>query len=80
MQMRSSWVWPHKTSAHQRRYHMRAVGASGYGAYTVRRTHADVVKEVRPQKHTCVCSEGRTVMCLTVLMQIEVRTPPTTPP
>ena len=43
-------------------------------------THADVVKEVRPQKHACVCSEGRTVMCLTVLMQIEVRTPPTTPP
>ena len=76
MQMRSSWVWPHKTSAHQRRYHMRAVGASGYGAYTVRRTHADVVKEVRPQKHTYVCSEERSsVVHCALLMQMEVRDP-----
>ena len=31
------------------------------GLCTVRQTHTDVVKEATPQKHTCVCSEGRTV-------------------
>jgi len=38
------------------------------------------VKEMRPQKHTSVCSEGRTVVGHTVLMQIEVTVPPTAPP
>ena len=32
MQSESSWIWPHKTSACQRCYHTRAVGASEYRA------------------------------------------------
>ena len=44
------------------------------------RVGANVVKEVRPQKHNYVCSEDRTVVCCTVLTQTEVRAPPTSAP
>jgi len=54
-----------------------ARGVSEHGLRVVRWTHADVVKEARPQKHTYVCSEERTVVCHTVLMQTEVRAPQT---
>jgi len=43
------------------------------GLCTVCRTHADVVKEARPQKHTYICNEERIVVCHTVLMRTEVR-------
>jgi len=39
----------------------------------LRQTHTDVVKEASSLKHTCVCSEERTVECRAVLMQTEVR-------
>ena len=37
------------------------------GLRAVCRTHADVVKEVRPQKHTYICNEERIVVCHAVL-------------
>jgi len=46
----------------------------------VRQDHADVVKEVRPQKHNCVCSKERTIMHCAVLARVEVRAHPTSAP
>ena len=40
-------------------------------------THADVVKEVRSQKHNYVCSEERTLVHRGVLTRMELRAPPT---
>ena len=47
------------------------------GLCVIHWTQADVVKEVRPQKHTYVYSEERTVVCCTLLMQTEERAPQT---
>jgi len=43
------------------------------GLRMVCQTHADVVKEARPQKHTYICNEERIVVCHAVLMRMEVR-------
>ena len=45
------------------------------GLRTVRWTHADMVKDATPQKHSYVCSEERTLVHRPVLTQTEVRAP-----
>ena len=65
-------VWPRETSAHQRHYRTRLLVCQSRGLC---QTHADMVKEVRPQMHNYVCSEERTVVCHAVLTQTEVRAP-----
>ena len=74
MQMQSghSSVWTRETSALQRHYHTRLLVHQSRGL-----CQTDMVKEVRPRKHTHVCSEERTVMGSAVLTQSEVRAPPT---
>jgi len=63
-QLGSSWIWPCKSSACQRCYHIRLLVRQSRG---LRQTHAEVVKEVKPQKHTYICSEERTVVRCAVL-------------
>ena len=43
------------------------------GLRAVCQTHADIVKEARPQKHTYICNEERIVVCHAVLTRMEVR-------
>ena len=73
-----SLAWLHETSAHQRHYHTRMLVHQGRG---LGQTHVDVVKEVRPQKHTVymyVCLQQREIFVRhTVLTRMEVRAPQT---
>jgi len=69
-------VWSCGTSAWQRHYHIRLLVCQSMG---LRWTHADVVKEVRPLKHTYVCSEERPVVCSALLTRTEVRRAQRTP-
>jgi len=67
-----SLVWPCKTSACQRHYRTRRLERWSRGLC---QTHTDVVNEVKPQKHTYVCSEERAVVNRAVLTGVEVRAP-----
>ena len=62
MQLGCAMVWPHETSARQRHYCTRVLVRQSRG---IHQTRADMVKQVRPQKHNYVCSKERTVVCCT---------------
>ena len=74
-QMVSSWVWPCETSAQQRRYHTRAVGASEYGA----RHGTPDSRSVRGEtSEAYLCLQWReNCRVHTVLTRMEVRAPQT---
>ena len=61
-QLGCTLVWPHETSARQRHYCTGVLVRQSRGLH---QTHADMVKEVRPQKHNYVSSKERTVVCCT---------------
>jgi len=61
-----------KTNACQRHYCTRRLEHRSRGLC---QTHTDVVNKVKPQKHTYVCSEERTVVSRAVLTWAEVRAP-----
>ena len=75
--------WGAVGSGHARQVVARDTTAQGLlvhqnmGLHAVRQTHAEMVKEAKPQKHTYICSEERTVVHHAVLMQREVRAPQT---
>jgi len=75
----SSWSghnWDAVQSDHMRLVLTKDTTAQGCWYIQNRRlhqTHADMVKEVRPQKHNYVCSKERTVVRRAVLTRTEVR-------
>jgi len=83
MRLLQQHKWGAVGSGHARQVVARDTTARGLLVHqnmrlrAVRQTRAEMVKEVRPQNHTYVCSEERTVVHRTELTQWEVRAPQT---